>query len=102
MSLGQRLRTRRESLNVTQQQLARAVGLSAQHISAIEVGRRDPSLETLALLAKELGVSTDYLITGEVSVVSDLIPVIKADKVLDVKLKSSLINIIQALKNQKP
>jgi len=49
--LGRRLRQLREEANLSQSELARAVGLSHEHIWNLEHGNRMPSLETLTRLA---------------------------------------------------
>ena len=64
MSLGQRIRTRRQTLKLTQQELAEAPGLTPQHTSAREQDKRASSLSSLARLAVELGVTVDYLMAG--------------------------------------
>ena len=97
MSLGQRIRKRRQILKLTQQQLAEALGLTSQHISAIEQDKRAPSLTSLAKLAEELGVTVDYLVTGKEGVITDTIPAIKADKRLKLEVKKALITLVQAL-----
>ena len=60
MSLGERTKQRRQALKITQQQLAQSVGMTPQHISAIEQGKWTPSLTLLPQLAEELGVSIDF------------------------------------------
>ena len=97
MNLGQRIRKRRQTLELTQQQLAIALNLTPQHISAIEQDKRIPSLASLAKLAEELGVSIDYLVTGKEGVITDTIPAIKADKGLKLEAKKALITLVQAL-----
>jgi len=101
MSLGQRIRQRRQKLILTQQQLGEAVGLSPQHISAVEQDNRAPSLPSLARLAEELGVSVDYLVTGKEGIITDTIPAIKADKGLTPQSKKVLIFLVQALRGQQ-
>jgi len=49
--LGTRLRREREIMGITQEALARAVGLSSEFISLLELGKRMPSLETLTTLS---------------------------------------------------
>lgn len=49
--LGTRLRRERETMGITQEALARAVGLSSEFISLLELGKRMPSLETLTTLS---------------------------------------------------
>lgn len=97
MTLGRRLRERREALKLTQQELAEALGLTPQHISAVEQDKRAPSLPSLAKLAQELGVTIDYLVVGKEGVITDTIPAIRADKKLTLEAKKSLINLVKAL-----
>lgn len=82
---------------MTQKELAEAIGVTPQHISAIEQDKRDPSLSSLGKLAEELGVTIDYLVTGKESVITDTIPAIKGDKKLKLKAKKALIALIQEL-----
>jgi len=84
-------------MKLTQQQLAEALGVTAQHISAIEKDKRAPSLDSLARLAEELGVTVDFLVTGKEGVITDIIPAIRADKKLNIEMKRALITLIRAL-----
>jgi transcriptional regulator with XRE-family HTH domain len=97
MNLGERIKNRRQALGLTQKQLATAIGLTPQHISAIEQDERAPSLPSLAKIAEELGVTADYLLTGKESVITDTIPAIKADKRLKLETKKALIALVEAL-----
>lgn len=45
---------RREALGLTQRELARRVGKSASHVSAVEAGRMVPHFRSFARLAREL------------------------------------------------
>lgn len=64
----------RERRGLTQEELAVLIGRSQGHISDMEKGRRGPSLEILAKLAKALETSTDYLlgVTDDFKPYSDL------------------------------
>ena len=53
-ALGQRVRELRDRLRLSQQQLAERADLDTTYISGIERGRRNPSLNTLARVAKAL------------------------------------------------
>jgi transcriptional regulator with XRE-family HTH domain len=97
MSLGQRIRDRRQALKLTQQELAKALKVTPQHISAIEKDKRVPALTSLARLAEELGVTIDYLATGKEGIITDIIPAIKADKKISVEVKKALVTLMQAL-----
>jgi transcriptional regulator with XRE-family HTH domain len=99
MGLGERIKEKREELGLTQLQVAQSLGVTPQHISVIEKNKRAPSLDLLAKLAHELGATTDYLITGKESVVSDVGSVIKADIRLSLTVKKALITLIEELHN---
>lgn len=95
VTLGQRIKERRKILNMTQRQLAESLGLTAQHISAIEQDKWSPSLAVLPGMAEALGVSTDYLLSGKEGLITDVIPAIKADKTLSLKVKQALVALIE-------
>lgn len=101
MSFGERLLNRRKALKITQQSLAEALGVTPQHISLIEQDKATPSLNLVAGLAKELGVTTDYLISGQESVLYETIPAIKADKRLSIKVKKALISLVEEFHNKE-
>ncbi len=100
VDLGHRIRERRKNLDVTQEELARALGVTPQHISAIEKDKRVPSLSFVAMMAEELGVSIDYLVTGKDGIIMDVIPVIKADKKLNLSTKKAIITLVNELSNK--
>jgi transcriptional regulator with XRE-family HTH domain len=97
MTIGQRIRKRREAMKLTQQQLGDALSVTAQHISAIEKDKRAPSLDSLARLAEELGVTVDFLVTGKEGIITDPIPAIRADKKLKIEIKRALVTLIRAI-----
>jgi transcriptional regulator with XRE-family HTH domain len=97
MSIGKRIRKRRQELKLTQEDLARTLDLTPQHISGIEQDKRSPSLSSLAKLAEELGITVDYLVTGKESIIVDLIPAIKADKKLPLETKKALVTLVKDL-----
>ena len=99
MTLGKRIRQRRQSMKLTQQELANAIGLTSQHVSAIEQDKRAPSVASLAIIAEELGASIDCLVTGKEGIITDTIPAIKADKKLKLEMKKALITLVQALRD---
>src|SRR3954454_8493587 len=63
-AVGERLKTARERAGLSQRQLSFA-GCSPAYISRIESGDRIPSLQLLRELGRRLGVSEDFLATGE-------------------------------------
>lgn len=63
-SLGEKIRSRRIEMNMTQEYLAEKVGVSRQAISKWESGKSYPSTSNLIAIANLLNVSSDDLITG--------------------------------------
>lgn len=59
---GDRVKTIRELREMSQQDLADRVGIHAQQIYKIEKESSVPRADTLIRLAKELGVSADYIL----------------------------------------
>ena len=58
--MGEKIRSRRETLNMTQEELAAKSGVSRQTISAIENGTRDNIMTvTLAAIARALDTTVD-------------------------------------------
>jgi transcriptional regulator with XRE-family HTH domain len=60
--LGERLRSRREGLGLTQRALAQKLGVEGSYIAFIESGRRKPSLKLVARLADALGLDRQTLL----------------------------------------
>lgn len=96
--LGRRIRARRTSLELTQEQLARELGVTHQHISRIEGSRAVPSLDLLIELSRRLGVSTDYLLTGEDVAPLGITGAIRRDDQLSAAAKRHLLGIINELR----
>ncbi len=65
MALGERIRARRTELAWTQDLLCQKAGISKGFLSDLENGKRNVSAETLLDLARVLGVSLDFLMTGQ-------------------------------------
>ena len=62
VKFGERLKSARTSKHLSQQALADIIGKSLNTVGLYERGLRQPSLETLCLLADTLDVSCDYLL----------------------------------------
>lgn len=61
-SLGLRIRKRRKALRMTQEELAKKLGLSLSFLGHIERGTRKASVETLVAIANELSLSVDFML----------------------------------------
>jgi len=85
-SLGIKLRRERESLRLTQEELAKAVGLSSEFISLLEIGKRSPSLDSLRALARYLKKDISFFLSEKESPFQNLQNVKTADR----KFKSEM------------
>jgi transcriptional regulator with XRE-family HTH domain len=61
VALGERIATLRRAYNITQTQLADALGVSQQTVQAYEVGRRRIPVSALPIVANTLSVSLEEL-----------------------------------------
>lgn len=62
-SLSMRLKRLRDKQGLTQEQLAKRSGLSLGYVARLEIGMHDPSLSTLAKLAKALKTTVAELVS---------------------------------------
>jgi transcriptional regulator with XRE-family HTH domain len=60
--LAMRLKRLREERGLTQEQLAKRSGMSHGYLARLEIGMHDPSLSTLAKLARALRVTVAELV----------------------------------------
>jgi transcriptional regulator with XRE-family HTH domain len=61
--LAMRLKRLRQERGLTQEQLAKRSGVSHGYLARLEIGMHDPSLSTLAKLAKALKVGVGELVS---------------------------------------
>ena len=64
--IGQRIMERRKKLGLTQEALAEKGDVTTQFVSYAESGKRAMRPENLLKISLALGVSVDYLLTGEI------------------------------------
>lgn len=65
LTLGRRVRERRTQLGMKLEQLAEAIDRAPSQVSAIENGKREPTLPVLRALAQALDCSVDELLANE-------------------------------------
>ncbi len=65
MELGEKIKALRKRHRLSQEELAAQVEINPTHLSRLENGRYQPSVEVLRKLAEALKVSVDYLLSGE-------------------------------------
>lgn len=76
--LGDKIKVLREGKNVSQKELAQAIGVSDVMVSLYEQGKKYPSLSTIVRIAEYFNVSTDYLLGIKTSANDDIPENIKA------------------------
>jgi transcriptional regulator with XRE-family HTH domain len=78
-SLGQKIRNRRLELNLTQREVADAVGITVPYMSKIEAGKETPTDEKIARLATKLKLNPDELTLAAGRMPSDVMDRLVAD-----------------------
>ena len=66
VAIGSRLREARNMVKLTQEQLAEKVNIGTTYISDIERGAKFPSLSLFIKIVDALGVSSDFILRGEI------------------------------------
>ena len=90
--IGQRITDRRKKFGWTQEELAERGDLTPQFVSYAESGKRAMRPENLLKISSALGVSADYLLTGEI-IDKDLL--LLSNKLQ--KLSASQLRIIESI-----
>ena len=65
-TLGKRIKEFRKKKNMTQLQLATMAFISESYMALIESDKRHPSTDVIIKIAEALGVSSDYLLFGDI------------------------------------
>lgn len=78
-SLGQRIKSRRLELEMTQRELADAVGITVPYMSKIEADRETPTEEKLVKLAGVLKLNSDELVLAAGRMPTDVMDRLSAD-----------------------
>ena len=71
MTKGQRIQKLRTDAALSQEAFASKIGVSRQSVSKWEADKAFPEVDKLAVIAREFGVTCDWLITGEDILVED-------------------------------
>ena len=65
MTIGNRIRTLRHSLNLTQQEFADRIGIKRNTVGSYEIDRNTPIDAVVSLICREFGVSETWLRNGD-------------------------------------
>ena len=98
-AIGKRIRQTRQSKGLTQEYLAECADVNTTHISNIENNRVKVSLSALINICNALGVTVDYILSGEYPSPADSLDyaVLLEVQKCDVEMKERIIKIVQAL-----
>ena len=91
--LGERLRIKRSQLSFTQEYVSDKIGISLRFYQMIERGEKSMSLDTLIQLGKLLNISIDYLLLGDITVLSN--PVAEIMSNLSPRQREDAIQILR-------
>ncbi len=73
IEIGSRIRQIREGQKKTREQIAEIANISPQFLFDIESGKKGMTSQTIINLAKSLNVSTDFILTGNVTPLSKIV-----------------------------
>ena len=65
MNIGERIKEIRRDQKMNQAEFGLAVGIGLSAVSAIEIGKNNPSEQTIRAICQEFGVNRRWLETGE-------------------------------------
>ena len=65
--IGRRIAMCRNQLGLTQAQVAELSGLTQQFFASVETGKKNMRADSIVKVSRALKVSTDFLLTGEVT-----------------------------------
>ncbi|MBO5247734.1 MAG: helix-turn-helix transcriptional regulator [Clostridia bacterium] len=91
--IGLRISERRRQLGYTQEQMAEWMNVSVQMISNLERGNKSIRIENLIKVSSILGISTDYILTGNQGRIDvlDLVEQVEALSVKDYQLVRMIV-----------
>ena len=99
---GGALRVLREERGLTREQLCERVGLSVRHLSAIELGDKNPSISILFQLIRGMGAPADRVVYPELFTEdSDLKQIARLAATCSVKKRKLIIAFIKMLLSQE-
>ena len=107
--LGDKVKTLRKEMEITQQKLAIAIGVSQSTIGMIEGNKQGASNDTLIKLANALNTTVDYLLSDDIKKIDidnkinvteikddDIRRIERARKKMDPKNKEKMMNILRS------
>lgn len=102
MTMGERLKQLRLARNISQEEVARKIGITRSAYSHYEINNRQPVYETLLKLAAFFEVSLDYMVGGDPNhpVTKEAHEIIKMLNTMDHDKRKSTINLMMDVLKQ--
>lgn len=97
IEIGQRLQFARERADYTQERLSELIGVTPNHLSAIERGASGMSLEALEKICPILGISADFILFGNEVEEDELLAMAKRLACVPQKRRSGVKKALSAL-----
>ena len=80
MTIGEKIAKLRTAANISQEQLAEKVSVSRQAVSKWEMDQATPQIDKVLMLCELFDISTDELLTGELSLPAELPEIVTTGK----------------------
>lgn len=104
MTYGDNLRYLREHAHLTQEELAKKIGVARTTLASWEIGNRSPKFKDALKIASYFGVDLDLMLTGNVMLPDEKIEpnetekeLIRAFRLLDAAQKNAVLDIVKAM-----
>ncbi|HSW65182.1 MAG TPA: helix-turn-helix transcriptional regulator [Dissulfurispiraceae bacterium] len=99
MDIGKRIKELRESTGFSINQLARQSGIGQSTLSYVEMGAKNPTVETLLLICRGLGITpVEFFKEQEPELPSDLRQLLREAESLTSPQREKLAEFIKSLK----
>ncbi|MDH7577145.1 MAG: helix-turn-helix transcriptional regulator [Bacillota bacterium] len=99
MDVGKRIKELRESSSYSINQLARLAGVGQSTLSYIEMGAKNPTVDTLLRICKALGISlAEFFSEGQIDIPPDLRQLLHEAESLTPEQRKKLIDFIRSIK----
>jgi len=101
ISIGQRIRLRRESLGYSREKLSELADVNDKYLYEIEVGRKGLSLQKAHNISLALGISLDFIVNGEreVNMYSGILNLLDGLDETEIFKTEKIIKLIISFKN---
>ena len=101
MSIGQRITQLRAELNMSQNQLAKAMEISRQAVSKWENGQSTPDATKMIKLAEVLNTDVEFLTTGRVAVPSRPPVVVTTVETIEKVVEKPVVQVVEKIVERK-